>query len=181
MWLRKCSGPKSCTSVCHMIESLSTFWIATCLNGLVSSIFRRPISVGSVCPYILVELVLLQAAPLSRYSQIPLPKCIHHQWFMDHWIGVTEDLFTLEVLSEWITLLPERHSFHNITEFCGGHITVADVREVFLVILSFGSFEFLHSSADSYCWPGHQDWNDHFSNRAHIGAWNNFLMNCISR
>ena len=84
-------------------------------------------------------------------------------------------------LSEWITLLPKRHSFHNITEFCGGHITVADVREVFLVILSFGSFEFLHSSADSYCWPGHQDWNDHFSNRAHIGAWNNFLMNCISR
>ena len=100
MWLRKCSGPKSCTSVCHMIESLSTFWIATCLNGLVSSIFRRPISVGSVCPYILVELVLHCSQPLfrSRYSRIPLPKCIHHQWFMDHWIGVTEDLFTLEVL-----------------------------------------------------------------------------------
>ena len=32
------------------IRSLSTFWIdyATCLNGLVSSIFLRPISVGSV-------------------------------------------------------------------------------------------------------------------------------------
>ena len=130
-------------------ESLSTFWHAACLNGLVSSIFLSNL------------FWLCWSGSESRVIhsvQIPLRKCIHHQWFMDHWI-VTEDLFTLGCIAyPWVTL--QWNIFNRLWRR----------------ICCLGLSEFLHCTSDGQRGPRKYDGNHRFADGTQIRSWNGIEM-----